>query len=430
MDKSNAVEKFNKANSLYESGDYEAALTLLEALEVQYPQKKNVLYARARCYAKLGEYEAAMDLCRTCVERWEAPPAQRLLDQLRNEEYLDDESSDLQKIDLELEAPLPGAFDVLPVWRKTMGERHPALLAIVIIGAAAIAWAVGIAWDRALPESNIPESDTEMRAELERNHIEARRMRIAREDGPSSRAGQLIPKEIWARTAVNGLPLWKPGKYRNIPCPDAYVNLPDGRVIPRTIDAYIPMAYQDHPQDLLPGVIINGASMNPGFLGLENWAEHNDAILVVINSVCNLRYKENWRAQDAALVIVRDTMRVDTAMGFAIGMSGGGATSWEMICRYPENFRGLVMMGISKGHNGCWIPSHVRVGYIHGRSDHNVNAIKRTIPMLRSSGNLVREQVVPGGHVLGPYQVREKMLTWMLEDVRNELAEWGNSDSF
>jgi predicted esterase len=158
--------------------------------------------------------------------------------------------------------------------------------------------------------------------------------------------------------------------------------------------------------------------MNPGFIGLENWAEQNDVILVAINSVTNEMYSLNWQAQDAALSLVVESMRVDRSMGFAIGMSGGAATSWEMVARYPEGFAGLVMMGISDGHNGSSIPIHVRVAYIYGNAEPNINHIKRKIPRLRAAGNKVREQVVPGGHVTGPVKVREAMLTWMLNDVK------------
>lgn len=447
MDKGGALDKFDEANALYQDDDYRAALELLDALDAAYPENKNILYARAQCCAKLGKYDTAVALCQTCVERWDAPRAKQLLDRLRNEEYMHDAAGDSETNELELDSWHSSVPIWIPWMRGMFRVRRWALVAIAIVGTAAVALSAYfsrgdeapvalsafISGKGEAPVSDFTAANAEFQAkldELARKRAEAARQlaeeeqrRIEKEDGPSTEPGQVISEEVWARTAVNGLPQWKPGIYYRVPCPDAFVEIQVGKVVPRSIDVYIPMAYQERPSDLFPVVVMCWPVMYRGFRGLENWAELNDVLLVVVNTSCNRFYGDNWKAQDAALTTIANSMRVDTTMGFAIGMSGGAATAWEMICRYPNNFVGVVMMGMSRSHNDCWIPQHVRVGYIMGRTDHNVPGLEWTIPRLKARGNQMRREVVAGGHVVGPLPVREKMLSWMLDDARRERGQ-------
>jgi Tetratricopeptide repeat len=419
----NASEEFKKADALYNDGSYADALEMLDVLDAAYPDTKNILYARARCLAKLGETSKAIALCEMCIEQWDAPRAQELLEQLGTVKNITDKTSLPDINDLNMDSGLSAAFSAPRVKQGKRRKPNPALLTIAIVGVISIAWALHFAWMSYSFGSGVDVTEKEVKiAKGER--AKAKKKQADIEDGPSREPGKIIPESVWMRTAVLDLPAWKPGKYIGVPCPGAGgIIIETGEELKRTIDVYIPMAYQEKPDDVFPAVIINWSSANPGFIGLENWAEKNEVVLVAINLVANIYYSLNWKTQDAALATIVGSIRLDLEMGFAIGMSGGAATSWEMICRYPENFAGVVMMGISDGHNDCWIPKHVRVAYIYGQTDHNIRRIQWIIPKMRSAGYKVRDQMVPGGHVTGPLHVREEMLTWMLADARRERTQ-------
>lgn len=59
-----AREKFRKADQLFREKNFSAALVVLDELDKEFPDTKNVLYPRAMCLARVGRYDEALDLCR------------------------------------------------------------------------------------------------------------------------------------------------------------------------------------------------------------------------------------------------------------------------------------------------------------------------------------------------------------------------------
>jgi len=421
MDKALAKRLFERSQQRYAEHNFAGALQTLQLLEAAYPDDKNIMYACARCLTALGDLDEARILCRRCLERHDSPRVRELLDRL---ETLDDAGWDLVEVDVGLDFERSSAFDVPEATREISGSHKRTAVAL-LLGTISIAGAWFIGGQLTRPVAEVaPFSQAEIRGRLEVRRQEL--VEVAR--APSLRPGEVIPELVWKRTAIQGLPDWKPGIYERVPCPGAFYETREGEVKARTIDVYVPMAYQERPDELFSALAISMPAKYSGFRGLEKWAERNDVILVAINTSSNGSRRQNWFAQNAAISTVSTSMRVDGRLGFAIGVSGGAAASWEMICRYPDNFVGVVMIAMSRGHNGCMIPGHVRVGYIHGRTDFNNSGIARIIPQLRAAGYKVKEQVVPGGHVEGPLRARENMLTWMLNDVRREYSVMTLSD--
>jgi predicted esterase len=412
MNTSAAKQLFAEAQKSFDFEQYEDALEYLDSLDAAFPESKNVMLARARCFVAMDRTEEARPLLRECIDRWDAPRAYALMKQLDGGSRAVPDG-------------LQDAFGSPPVPPTPPSRSRAIVWTLVVILAlfVVVGGSAGVLiWKYAVPlmeyEDPPPPLVTIDHEGLKQEREAKRQQRIDALHAPSTQPGLEIPREIWEQTAVNGIPKWKAGIYRKVACPGAYFLGLDGQAIARTLDIYIPMAYQDNPDERFLVVYISMPSMHPGFIALTNWAERNDAILVTINSISNGTYEGNWQAQDAALEFVMTHLRVDPQLGLAVGMSGGAATSWEMICRYSDYFSGVVMMGISRGHNGCWFPPHVMVAYIHGQHDSNNPAIEEAIGYLHDGGYQVRERVVPGEHVMGPVHVREEMLSWLAEAAR------------
>lgn len=386
MNRQLAKQYFDRAEAALESGNPEEALTLLNQLDAAFPNTKNIGVARAKAYAAMGRIPEAMHLCDALIQEHDSRRAKELKARLVSGESV------------------PISPKAVPANASRTFARRLASAAFATIAiASAIGGAVWFAqrMDTELAANEIvpPPSRTSGSVAM---HVAA----------PASAPGQIHAPSTW-NLDDHGVPTWRSGVFLNVPC----INEPA-----RTIDVYIPLAYDTKPDALFPGVVIQMPGGKPGFIGLEDWAERSEVILIVVNSSKNQTFAQNHIAQDRALETVSTGLRLDQRMGFAIGMSGGGRASWQVACRYPENFRGIVMMGISGDEDVFMPPPHVRIAIIHGETDFNNKAIARALALLAREGYQVREAVVPGGHVTGPVENRVEMLNWMVYGARRDLG--------
>jgi predicted esterase len=412
MNRQLAKQYFERSETLQEAGKPEEALALLNQLDEAFPKTKNIGVARARAYASMGRVPEAVRLCEELITLHDSQRARELKDRLV-----------LGLLEPETAKPA-AAPEADRKWPRT-ALKWVAVVVVVI----SIAWSANRVFSDSdavpVPQlrertSNSTSSGDQLstlvpgRPQNRGSNGQTRRglnARIPRNAQP--KPGLVHPPRTWDLDA-SGIPVWKSGVFLGVPC----INEPA-----RKIDVYIPLAYDEQPETLFPGVVIqmsNGGKL--GFIGLEDWAERSEVILIQITSSRNKNFATNHIAQDRALETISTGLRVDQQMGFAIGMSGGGRASWQIACRYPDNFRGIVMMGISGDENVFMPPLHVRLGYIHGEADFNNASIAGAIRMLKGRGYQVREAVVPGGHVVGPLDVRVDMLNWMVSASRRELG--------
>ena len=384
MNRQLAKQYFDRAEAALASGDPEEALTLLNQLDAAFPNTKNIGVARAKAYAAMGRTPEAIHLCDALIQAHDSRRAKELKDRL-----------------VAGEPALTAQETATAGSRSTTARR----LGRIVFATTAIGSAIGAAVWFAQP------MDADLGPSVE-SRPPVRTFQAVATPSVASGPGNVHPPSTW-KSDDSGVPTWRSGAFLNIPC----INEPA-----RTIDVYIPQTYDEKPDALFPGVVIQMPGGNPGFIGLEAWAERSEVILIVVNSSKNQTFAQNHIAQDRALETVSTSLRLDQRMGFAIGMSGGGRASWQVACRYPENFRGIVMMGISGDEHVFMPPLHVRIAIIHGESDFNNKAIARALAMLTREGYQVREAIVPGGHVTGPVENRVEMLNWMVYGARRDLG--------
>jgi len=405
MNKTLAERYFQEADRQFREGRFEDALATIAVLDEAFPNKKNVMFAKARCLGAMGNAVAAIRLCDQILERYDAPRAQRLKEQLIAGE------------------------DVAPIVEVTKRERSAlrrqrrlrvaryAVSAVVFAGllasvGVAAAYRYGIETMGTATDAPSAEALEGAIAEHRRNLEEER---LAEANAPTEQPGQLIPEHVWRATAVDGIPDWKPGAYRQVPC----VNAPD-----RTIDVYVPMAYQEKPEATFPGLMISMPGGNPDFLNLEDWAESREVVLIAINSSRNGTFKNNHIAQQRMYETVLPNMRIHQKLAFAIGASGGARTNWNAICRDPDYFAGIVMIAFPASSDVCErIPSRVRVAFLHGDEDFNADGVYYSIPRVKANGNEVQHYVHQGDHgAWPPHETIVQVLDWMVSEGR---ADYG-----
>lgn len=402
MERQEAEALYRHADRLFCSGKLHDALTCLDNLRQTFPDDRRILYATARCFAGMGKMDEAAALCHRLIEEHGYDRAHQLLGELgRKPPTVPSE-----------EPGRPGASS--PSGRARRILRWGLLSAMGVAGALlVVALAYPVLYERA---GDSPRKSARDRNERPRRIFVAP-LNAVEPEVPAGPQGPIEhPQHIWEKTAINGVPDWKSGIYRRVP----------GITSPTwTIDVFLPSAYDEYPEKYFPCVIIQMAEGNPGFQGLTDWAEQSEVILVALNESKNrarghLYYNEI--AQEQALATIVQNMRLDLRLGFAIGTSGGGKSSWHLVSRYPQNFQGLVMMAMSHDGKSSYIPPHVRIAYIHGESDFNNPSIARIIPRMIANGNQVRELVIPGGHVSGRPEDIMMMLEWMVSDARRSFG--------
>jgi len=412
MNRQLAKQYFDRSEALQEAGKPEEALALLNQLDAAFPNTKNIGLARARAYASMGRVPEAVRLCEELITLHDSRRARELKDRLI-----------LGMIDPDAAKP--------PATKVTGPERNwprSALKWGAVVGLVAV---IAASVNRVLPDSGaVPDRQlarttrTSSPAEAQLSAPVLDRSQDARSTNRTRRApgartprsaqplpGQVHPPHTWDLD-ITGIPKWKSGIFRRVPCIDEPA---------RTINVYLPLAYDEQPESLFPGVVISSPGGPPSFLELETWAERQEVILIHLNSSRNGPGSNNTQAQDAAFRTILPSLRVNQELGFAIGMSGGAMASWLVASRYPDNFSGVVMMG-QGGFEDRMLASHIRVAYIRGFHEPNNWYIPRVIESLKRNGNQVRDRLVPGNHVKGPVEVRVAMLNWMVSAARRDLG--------
>ncbi len=78
-----AKSQFDHAQKLFKSGQLDEASVLLAKLTQQFPDDKNLLFAQARCLAKLGHVDEARAIYQDLVTRFDHARARQLLEELK-----------------------------------------------------------------------------------------------------------------------------------------------------------------------------------------------------------------------------------------------------------------------------------------------------------------------------------------------------------
>ncbi|GMV94233.1 MAG: hypothetical protein AMXMBFR82_40110 [Candidatus Hydrogenedentota bacterium] len=103
MDKGQAQSQFQKADDLYRSGRYEEALNVLNRLEAAFPEKKNIMFPRARCLRRLKRPQEAMEVCDRLIELYGDERAAKLKNSIAAAEAASHQESSIGFAPLTLE---------------------------------------------------------------------------------------------------------------------------------------------------------------------------------------------------------------------------------------------------------------------------------------------------------------------------------------
>lgn len=410
MNKKLAEQYFVRARDFFERKKFGEALPLLDILDEAFPNSKSVIYARGRCLAAMGRVDEARSIGEYLVDVHGAHRGQALLAQLENEGEGAAEAGGPWDTNLDGGLARGAGTRLRPAARKGLSVTWTFIL---VFGVVSISGVSAYRYRAFGAPNDVAALDPEeLRRTLESGRRAREAGRLTRAEARSTAAGQVRPEAEWRLTAIDGVPDWKSGVYKNVPS----VGAPE-----RTINVYLPMAYDEKVDALFPTLAITMPGGNPGFLQLEDWAERREVILIALNSSRNAWHSTNYIAQDAAINTVMPTMRIDERLGFAIGTSGGAQTAWWLAVRYPENVAGIVMMA-QGGYRKYMISPHTRVAYINGRDDWNHDFITEMVGRVRANGNEVRRKVIPGGHITAPLHLRIEMLDWMLSAARRDFG--------
>ena len=82
VEKSEAKKIFLEADALFDRGDFEASLHLLQRLNREFPRQKHVMYSAALCLEQLGRAQECIALCEQLIARFKDGRADLILGRL------------------------------------------------------------------------------------------------------------------------------------------------------------------------------------------------------------------------------------------------------------------------------------------------------------------------------------------------------------
>ena len=149
MDTQEGQRKFQQADTLYRSGQYQEALGLLNELNRAYPNTKNVLYPAALCLDKLGRSPEALPLCDQLIQQHQDPRAERLKAKIQQRtenpyaaggDHVDTSlANDLLDLDVALEGDILDMSGSARVYKPVEPDPIPWLkYGLIALGVAAV----------------------------------------------------------------------------------------------------------------------------------------------------------------------------------------------------------------------------------------------------------------------------------------------------
>ncbi len=90
MDKSEAKRVFLEADALFNQGEFDASLHLLQRLNIEFPRQKHIMYAAALCLEQLGRAQECIGLCEQLIDRFQDERADLILGRLAGLEHVEE----------------------------------------------------------------------------------------------------------------------------------------------------------------------------------------------------------------------------------------------------------------------------------------------------------------------------------------------------
>ena len=163
MDGQEGTVKFKAADAFFEQGNFQEALRLLNELDVAYPNNTNILYPKALCLEKLGQWDDAERICDWLIQQGtpcgkvSPPRAQALKTQIQTAKAAASGGLDLTGLDTDLLAgilePVPKRTAPPPVATSPDTRRYLVIGGVALLVVAVALLGVKKGWFGARAES-------------------------------------------------------------------------------------------------------------------------------------------------------------------------------------------------------------------------------------------------------------------------------------
>jgi len=186
-----------------------------------------------------------------------------------------------------------------------------------------------------------------------------------------------------------------------------------------TYSIILPSTYEKKPNKKFPALFISSPSGCPTTMGLSDWAEENEVMLILNRTTKNGLEDDYSHALKCLMTTIESKYRIHPFLRFSTGVSGGGEVSAHLSVDYPKKWSGVVMQAHSG--NGRYPPKHCAVAFLAGEKDavHGIQYVKKAYEKLKAAGNPVHITIYPDrGHKPGLKEDVIKELTWMLNIKR------------
>ncbi len=157
MDAQTAQQQFQQADRLYREGRYAEALALLNALNKEFPNTKNLMYAAALCLEKVGNIEEAKFLCNALIRQFDYGKAKELLTSIESTPQINAQLDDLLYKDIlsERKKPVPPLPSAAPSNTKKYVLFGIIVAAVAILGVAVLFGGNGGSAASSTPEQSL-----------------------------------------------------------------------------------------------------------------------------------------------------------------------------------------------------------------------------------------------------------------------------------
>ena len=185
-----------------------------------------------------------------------------------------------------------------------------------------------------------------------------------------------------------------------------------------TYSIVLPSSYDKFPDKKFPAVFISSPGGTPTTMGLTQWAEDNNVILV-LNRATRNGYEDDTDKIRTLIKTIETNYRIHPYLRFSVGFSGAAGVSAQMSTIYPKKWAGVIMMAHSG--NGMYPPKHCAVSFLAGKQDkiHGLSYIEKAYSKLKAAGNSVHLKVYPDkGHQPAPTEDVITELNWMFKIKR------------
>lgn len=117
------------------------------------------------------------------------------------------------------------------------------------------------------------------------------------------------------------------------------------------------------------------------------------------------------QAQSAMLEDIKKRYSVDREKYYAAGFSGGARMSYTIAYQHPSNFKGVIACGAGFGEGS--ISKKVAVYHCIGRTDSNLDEVKKAHAKLERKHIATHLNIFSGGHSWPPDNVLKEAVDWI-----------------